>query len=219
MKSNLSVNLGKQIEARAGGAVIAASLAVKAEWESQAKSALKSTANTYISGINVGFSKKGGQYISELSLDGKLPVSLEKGYPSYDMKPHFATSTNVKRSKDGGWYATLPFRHTTPNATNVAGKNMPRPVYRQAVKLPQWGRLDASSAKPQTSSTGYQHKSSIHHGMQRSPDGQRSQYNTFRTVSSNSDPQAFIHPGFEGVNLMPKVAEKVPDIFMQVFNR
>lgn len=219
MKSNLSVLLGKQIEAKASGAVIKASLAVKQEWERQAGESLKSTANSYIGGINVSFSKRGGQYSATLSLSGKIPVSLEKGYPSYDMKPAFAHSTSAKKSKDGGWYATIPFRHTTPNATNVEGKNMPRPVYRKAVQLPQWGRLDAKNSPTSTSSTGYQHKNNIYHGMQKSPMGQRSQYNTFRTVSSKSPSDAFIHPGFEGVNLAPKVAEKVPDIFMRVFNQ
>jgi len=185
--------------------------ATKSAWASSAKEALNTTANDYINAIQVKL-RTGSSPSLELSLKDKWANKLEAGFSPYDMKPFFATGANVKISKeDGAWYTHVPFEHKTSSATGRTGKVMPSAIYNEVRKLPTWGKL---SSKGSAKSWG------AYEGMQKIPtnaSNTKHSYMTVRTVSENSPPDAFLHPGFEGVHLLEELTEKIPDTFARIF--
>lgn len=65
-------------------------------------------------------------------------------------------------------------------------------------------RKEVTDAGGKTLFKGYQHKNSLYEGMtkQKDPVTGQNKYNTFRRVSEDSDPDAWIHPGIEKYNLI-----------------
>lgn len=192
---------------------------VRSAWIGEAMATLNSSAPEYVQGISTRIVRSSGAYSAEVYLKGKWANALESGFPSYDMKPLFARSNKKKISQDNQWYLHVPMRHTTPNATGRQGTPMPSGVYRRASQLPQWGRMKANSSSS-VSHTGYQHKTNIYDGMQKVPESHsstRNAYFTWRTVSSNSDPHSWIHPGYEGAHIQDRVASQVQDTFAILF--
>lgn len=188
---------------------------VKLEWEQTAKKKLHSTYLDYYAALNRPDSV---EFISPfeavITLRGKWANMLETGFPAFDMKKGFSRSEKAKRSKDGGWYLTIPFRHLTPTAQGIGGgRPMPRDIYSRARQLQQGQRLTGTELKypPQVSWTGYQHKNGIYEGMIRNvkqyqqSGARQGTYYTFRRVSDKSDPRAFWHPGYEGVHAIQHI--------------
>lgn len=180
---------------------------IRDRWQREAQNKLKTTRTDYLLGLDfnsIVYPLDSDGFIGSVELNGKLPNMVETGFSPFDMKVGFGKSSKVKKTKSGGWYLTIPFRHSTPNSNGSFGSPMPKSVYNVAKKLFPNGRM-STKGNLGRSWTGYQHKSNIYDGLQRIVKSYKkatqSQYYTFRRVSNNSDPTSWHHPGFSGVNI------------------
>lgn len=218
--------LANQIEAAAISSVSATMIASKNKWESIAANKLHTTRADYLLGLNAEDSLEfPDAFTGVLTLRGKWPNKLEKGFGAYDIKDVLKNSPKVKHTKDGGWYITVPFRHRTPGTSGSAagGQAMPGDIYSRArVLAANTGRLTGTEQQypPRRSWTGYQHKSGIFEGMKRNvkkyDKAIQSTYVTFRRVSNNSDPDSWWHPGFVGVQAVDDVERFAEETFGKV---
>lgn len=202
------------------------------EWINEANRTLKTSRAQYIQNIIVvddGYAK------GSVVLTGEHANSIENGFEGFDMKPGLLAGPNAKTTKDGGKYNVVPFSIGTPGALeeNFNGGIMPQEVY-DVVKskpvekmLPGGGMaskpltvddLPQPFQQPKTKSVvlpgtktakDYQHKHSIYEGIRKvqDPVTKQNKYQSFRAVSSNSDPLAWIHPGVEAKNIAEKVLQ------------
>lgn len=226
--SSLGVNdqLSPQV-VKAIGASLQTSLAlIKDKWQISIQNKLHSTRPLYLQGL--GFDSIVYPYDSPFSgavvLKGKLPNMLEKGFPSFNIKLGFSKSGRIKKKKNGGWYLTIPFRHSTPGA-HMYGQPMTRDVYRVAKKLNPYQsglgntRLNWPGAG-ETSWTGYQWKTNKYSGMTRIvksyQKATQSQYMTFRRASDKSDPRSWWHPGYQGAKIAESLLPYARKTFVDV---
>jgi hypothetical protein len=202
--------------------------------ELEATHSLHQTKKRYIHAINVVDSGKlEGTVILDFSKD-PLVRMIEEGADAFDMKKKMLASPKAKTNKSGGKYLTVPFRFGTPDAvgeSDVFSSIMPDAVY-EVVKSEETNistvggnrssglvvdKLPVQYQKPATrkeikDSAGkilfnaYTHKGSIYEGITKNQDAATGQntYNSFRRVSENSDPDAWIHKGIEQYNLVSK---------------
>lgn len=194
---------------------------------------LKETYNQIIDEASRSLSSSKNQYINGLELtensihlNGWLPNAVEDGMSPLDLKQGFESSPNVKRTNNGGWYLTVPFRIFTPNAP-IYRTRMTWQVYRaiRAGRKYNPGRVGERPAfyDPTKKSTiqSYQHKSPIMSGIRQTKTSLGVRYNTFRRVSNNSDPLSWIHKGIQARHLFEKAWQKVDvrSIFEEVIDR
>jgi hypothetical protein len=200
------------------------------EWENEANRVLKSSRSQYINSIVVvdeGFAR------GYVMLVGEHPNAIENGFEPFDMKPGLLNGPNSKTTKAGGRYNVVPFSMGTPGALeeNFNGGIMPQEVY-EVIKekpaenyLPGGGKaskpltleeIPEQFQQPQVKSVrvpgskafqDYQHKHSIYEGLRKveDPTTGQNRYQSFRAVSTSSDPLSWIHPGVEA----KKIADKV----------
>jgi hypothetical protein len=202
--------------------------------ELEATHSLNQTKKRYIHAINViDTGRMEGSVILDYSKDPLIRM-IEEGATAFDMKKKMLASPKAKTNKSGGKYLTVPFRFGTPDAvgeSDVFSNIMPQGVYEVAkaeeVNIPTVGgsksagltvdKLPVQYQKPATrkeirDSEGkllfkaYTHKGSIYEGVTKNTDAVTGQntYNSFRRVSENSDPDAWIHKGIEQYNLVSK---------------
>jgi hypothetical protein len=162
-------------------------------------------------------------------LAGTLPNMVEMGADQFDIKQGLLNGPNAKISKDGKRYNVVPFSEGTPGALpeNFNGGLLPQVVYDVIKNKPQTISTKGGGAKSKPLGADeipkpfdekivksftdqrsgafkeYEHKSSIYEGVSKVKDGVTGQnrYQSFRAVSDNSDPNAFIHPGLEARGL------------------
>jgi hypothetical protein len=195
------------LELAAQSAINTSLLVIRDKWQQEAQNKLNSTRTDYLMGLSfdsIKYPYQEDPLSGAVVLQGKFPNMLEKGFGPFDMKPGFAGSLKKISTKDGGWYLTIPMRHSTPGSF-MYGSPMPVDLYTEAKKLPNWGSLSVKGGL-KTSWTGYQHKNNIYDSLTRiikqNANGRgSSQYMTFRRVGSGSDPMSWWHPGFHGVNI------------------
>lgn len=219
--------LASQIEQAVQASVSSTLMATKSRWEQEVQQRLRTTQLDYLLGLNADNSLEfPDPYTGILTLRGKWPNMLETGFPSFDMKDGLKNGPRAKKKKDGGWYNTVPYRHTNPKSVGaVVGRNMPNDIYAQARALRGGQKLTGTETNypPQTSWTGYQHKSGIYEGMIKNrkqyDKAVQSTYFTFRRVSDKSDPMSWKHPGFSGVKAMDVVEPYARKTFNQVFSK
>ncbi len=207
--------------------------ASRQEWVRIARQRLRTTAKTYISSIGPVEMGRGTATI-RLRGDtpgGKLANALEQGAGPFDLKRGLLKSPKVSHTKEGNKpYIHVPFQLKTPGggARGAEPSVMPRSIYRLAsqlgvgeqMKLPKkyedYGIKTRLS--PDIARWGhYTWKTSPYQGITRTqtvggahlPAG-KSAYMTFRTVSKNSDPSSWIHPGFRARNCMEMQSKKIP---------
>ena len=140
--------------------------------------------------------------------------SIDRGIPAYDLKPGF--QRNAHKSKSGGWYANVPFRHTTPSMGNK--NSLSWHVYNQVRQMPTNTYYRDTSAS-QMSHTGYVHKASKLQGLRRIIASYGSNYFTFRRISNNSDPSSWIHPGRKGINIFDSISRYAQATFTNLLNQ
>jgi hypothetical protein len=187
----------------------------------------------YVGALSV---RKENRFTYSLVLDGsKLAGMIENGCGPFDMKVGFARSSKVVYTSKG-WYLTIPmlFRSSSTVANSgEPGQILPRAIYDLIRNAPTTIRdlgdtvvstlagkdIPASyqpSALAALNSTAdkYIPKNSIYAGLIRKQDkaSGQSSYNTFRRVSSNSDPRAWIHPGIPAYNFMDQAAAQTDNI-------
>ena len=204
--------------------------AAKREWTRVARQRLRSTAKAYISSIGPIEIRRGTATIRlrNDTPEGKLANALEQGAEPYDLKKGLLKSSKVRRTKDGKPYIHVPFQLKTPGggARGASPPVMPRPVYRlasqlgigQQLKLPK--KYEDYGMKTRLSADlkkwgHYTWKSSPYQGIVKIPavKGPGSTYMTFRTVSKNSDPSSWIHPGFRAKNCIEETVKNLDKIF------
>lgn len=193
---------------------------IKDKWQSEAQQKLNSTRPLYLMGLDFNsiiYPYGGDSFAGAVELQGKFPNMLESGFSAFDMKVGFSKSSKKIPTKSGGWYLTIPMRHSTPGSF-MYGKPMPKNIYKQAKTLNNGGSLSVKGGQ-QKSWTGYQYKSNIYDGLTRIIKDygktKQSQYFTFRRVSNNSDPMSWQHPGYVGV----KLAEQLTPFALTTFSR
>lgn len=235
--SNINVNtseLGINLDAMVGSAIASAvqvsimnSLAVvKDEWQRRVQQKLNSTRPLYLMGLNfdsVVYPYGNDAFSGAVILKGKFPNMLEAGFPAFDEKIGFSKSSRKHTSKSGGWYLTIPMRHSTPGSF-MYGNPMPKNIYGQVKKLNNREHINVPGGQ-KTSWTGYVHKNNIYDGLTRiiksyhNPDTgkttKQSYYLTFRRVSDKSDPLSWMHPGYSGV----KIADELQSFALQTLER
>lgn len=199
------------LEKVVGSAIQSTLAVVKDKWGREAQKKLHSTRQDYLRGLSFEKSLQyplNGDYLTgAVSLIGETANALEKGYSAFDMKKGFGMSDKIKTNSKGGWYLTIPMRHGTPN-TYQWGKPIPEDIYSFAKKLEEGKSLNIKGDNLK-SWAGYTHKNNIYDGLTKVvkayEKANQSQYVTFRRVSSESEVNSWMHPGFGGV----KIAESL----------
>lgn len=193
---------------------------VKDRWQLEAQRKLNSTRPLYLMGLDFNsiiYPEDNDSFSGAVELQGKFPNMLEQGFSAFDMKQGFKNSKRATHTQNGGWYLTIPIRHSTPGSF-MYGKAMPPDIYKQAKKLQNKQHLSVPGSGDK-SWNGYQHKSSVYDGLTRIVksygNSKQSQYVTFRRVSGNSDAKSWQHPGFVGV----KLAEQLQPFAMDTLSR
>lgn len=170
---------------------------------------------------------------------------LETGYPARDMKPAMLASPSAKTAADGGRYADVSFRHATKTtATRFAGMpseikaRVQASVNAERTAAQNEGRAERNplrvtgsmpgsvneqqryNKKGGTRQVDVQHKTSIYSDMLKTAKAAGgSTYNTIRRISENSDPQAWYHPGFEGIRALKQAESEIRAKLTQFFKR
>lgn len=199
------------------------------KWENLVNRELSKTRSLYkkamyvdrVSGTEVVFGLQSG--------DNGLAMALEEGKPPFDEKIGFSQSPKRKTSLGGGWYLTIPFRYASPQAvaeSTIFQGALPKEIYQiskanagspvRRSQLPGQYAQVGSRAPIQTANgviPEYVHKSPKYEGLIRldisSTDKEnRGGYFTFRRVSNNSDPNSWIHPGFEARRFMDRALDE-----------
>lgn len=223
---NLDAMMGTSISSAVQASIVTSLAVIKDEWQRRVQQRLNSTRPLYLLGLDfdsVIYPLNNDPFAGAVMLKGTLANMLESGFPAFDEKIGFSKSSRKRISKDGGWYLTIPMRHSTPNSF-MYGKPMPKNIYTQVKKLNHKEHLNIQGGQ-KTSWTGYVHKNNIYDGLTRiiksyhNPDTgkvtKQSQYLTFRRVSDKSDPLSWMHPGYTGV----KIAEELKPFALQTLER
>ncbi len=187
------------------------------EWERLARESLGTTADDYVNGLDVY--SEGKSHV--LTLNGALPNMQEGGAGPFDMKPGLL---------DGKEKVVIGISHGTP--TSKTAPPLPKGIYAKAKNLKMGQRLTDNKRQWSYDKT-YRHKTGTYQDLMRSSKAGKKEYGgsfvTFRTISQNSDPMSWWHPGFEPLHLADKVvrfiekraqelADEVPINSMEIIN-
>lgn len=190
------------------------------EWEKLVDDNLHSTRDEYKKGIFQEQPDDTSIVIGLTPRQSPMALMLEDGASSFDEKEGFAKSDKKRTKQDGGWYLTIPFRFATAEALGesaIFSNKMPKPIEKlvKTMKSPlKFEDLPPGFNKiGQNKTSEYKHKFNIYEGLQRIESGsgqeKRGVYMTFRRVSDKSDPDSWIHPGFQALRLMEQASDKV----------
>jgi hypothetical protein len=199
------------------------------EWEEQIKT-LGSTREEYRKGIRIDRVDDRNAVISLSPTESRLALMLEEGATSFDMKEGFSKSNKrVINEETGEWYLTIPFRWATTEAIGesaVFSNKMPAPIQGAVKSLP----INVSTGNTaglkfdeipqqyqqilQNFTTGQPHTAPIYQGLRRQDARStkkevRSNYFSFRRVSSKSPAGSWWHRGFSARRFMDKAIDKV----------
>jgi len=187
-------------------------------WQQQARQELNSVRKDYINGLRI---IEEGRFTNSIVLFGKLNNMIESGAPPFDMKKGFENSPKIKISKKGNWYLVIPFKFSSGKG-NDGQLNMPiipkdimnilnRSKQITVKNLPNQYKPTKRGAIGEYGE--YQRKTSIYMGMTKNTAMYKktvqSTYSNFRIVGRLSDPNSWIHPGFEAKNLAQKAVNSV----------
>lgn len=148
---------------------------------------------------------------------------LESGYSSFDQKPGLLNGPKSRPMKGGGRYTVVPFSHkrSAGSATNLHEQLMAtevrqalgkaRDVFGSATDLRKT-QMSPMTGRPMQGKVGRVVGTDMHQNLQGLTKYQKtyekttqSQLMTFRTVSSRSKPNSWIHPGFRGAGVFPSL--------------
>lgn len=206
--------------------------AARDEWVRIAQSRLKTSREFYVQGLRQAESYKmtelgSGGVKFEITLVGDMANNVEFGMGSFDMKavrPGWLGGGKSKTGKNGKKYVTIPFRHSTGNSPRFADTGKAAAVglkaqLRTAVKnygLDRMIKTGTGQVVEGVAGRIPNNATDVHpylRGLTRTQTvtagslGTRGQgtLTTFRRLSENSKPEAWIHPGIQAVNIMPEV--------------
>ena len=199
-------------------------------WNDEVNRNLRSTRLDYLRAMSVErISSNTIDFNLNYSKDNPVPVMMELGYPPFNEKEGFSTSSKRKLSKGGGWYLTIPFRHATSESLAESGafnSVLPREVLQlvkssstplaQKILPPAYNSPGerAAISRMNMNVGAYTHKNPIYQGLVRKDISstvkeKRSGYFTFRRVSDKSDPESWWHGGFVKKDLMGKAVRNM----------
>ncbi len=186
---------------------------------------------------------------------------LEEGVDPFDLKKMLETSSKVKISKEGKRYLRVPFKHSVESMESagidprefqqLATSQKQTRLVVDARRRYEWGdRLkdmgDLGKRRKFFSGMGdkfaaergvrgrtvdYTWKTSPFENVVRFKENHGSSYMTFRTISENSDPDSWIHPGIRATHIaemavsnvepmfIAAVREIIPEIAQEAFSR
>lgn len=204
------------------------------KWENLVDNGLKGLRSTYKNAMYVDKKSSSEVIFGLREGENGLAMALEEGKAAWDEKPFFEASPRKHRKAMGdGWYLTVPFRHATPEAVAESGifqSVLPKEIYDIAknngcrrvsmAQLPEQYRQLGSRKEIVTASgviPEYTHKAPKYLGLVRvnvssTNKENRGGYMTFRRVSDRSDPNSWIHPGFDAHRFMDKALDQA-DIY------
>lgn len=203
-------------------------------WNELVDNNLHGTRKEYQKAMFVEQPADGGVIIGLTPRESKMALMIEDGAPPFDEKEGFKRSSKAKNPGTNKWYLTVPFRWATSEAVaeSAAFSNkMPDPI-QKLVKVATKPLVESDLPQEyrglgQNKTSGYVHKFNVYSGLRRKEvsstvNETRGQYMTFRRVSENTDPAAFIHPGFSAKRFMEQALDsmeldKVVDISMKEF--
>lgn len=201
---------------------------VQFEWENQIKGSLHSTREEYRKAIYVERPDDHNAIIGLSATESQLALMIEEGCSPFDIKSGMEKSDKKHTKADGGWYITIPFRFATSEAlaeSAVFSNRMPlsvqnavlnqptNPITNRTVPLTDAIVPTPYDAIKSNKTTGYVHKSSIYEGLHRrdvssTKKENRGGYMSFRRISDKSDPDSWIHSGFEAKKLMDRAVKE-----------
>lgn len=201
--------------------------AARDRWIQLAGERLHSSQADYIRGIQPVSTEGRSVHVA---LVGALANMVENGASAWDLRdtllgasvPVVTRGRGKKQNREGGFYRSIPFRHSIPGSSGRIGKVMGtgldhyregmaaevgRKIHRAAKQLEPGQRLPKGILK---SMTGIPHdvEPDIYAGMQRIAQPRGATYMTWRTIST-SQPDGWIHPGIEARDLAMDVARDV----------
>lgn len=180
---------------------------------------LHSTASLYTDALPGSISAMATRIV--IKLDG-VAKDIEKGYPSRDMKPQLLASPNAKTSVKGVRYVDIPFQHSLKSLPSAIKAKVQASVKTERVAARWEGRSERSSLRVtgRMSPTDAKHTTSIHSEMLRSKvAGGKSALQTIRRVSSNSDAQAWHHPGYTGLHALRQLKNFPKLVLRSIFKK
>lgn len=213
------------------------------KWENLVDTQLKQSRGEYKRAMFVARSVTNGSSEVTFSLserESPLAMMVEEGSSPFDLKEVFQKSPKAKKKLDGGWYITIPYRHSSSRAiaeSSVFASTMPKEIYNIAKKkspvtyedLPEEHRVLGVRREIQLPTLivpEYTHKKPLYEGLVKidvsTGNKTESNYYTFRRVSDKSDPNSWWHKGIEAKKLMNKALDvaqidKVTDMAIDTF--
>lgn len=170
-------------------------------------------------------------------------LTIEEGKPAYDMKPAILAGPAARVGKNGR-YNRIPFRWMTPQkggGNRAHGQAMPLDIYttvkqqgvyrdpapRGGIQQGQRSKLAATininaltAGAPAPMAGNYTWRYGLFHGMRKYTKqydkARQSTYWTFRTVSEDSDPSSWIHPGFPANPILDAVVDATAETVAQL---
>ena len=190
-------------------------------WNDIVNNNLHSTRSEYKKAMFVEYPDEKSVIIGLTPRQSKMALMIEDGADSFDQKEGFKKSPKAKNPGTNKWYLTIPFRWATAEAvaeSSIFSGQMPKPI-QQLVKVATKPITESDlplsfQGKGSNPTSGYVHKYNVFHGLRRQDASSttrenRGQYMTFRRVSENSDPGAFIHPGFKRHGFMEQALNEM----------
>lgn len=226
-------------------AVAGIAKAAQAEWIRLAQSRFRTARTDYINGLRQGESFQqimvGGEPVWVITLVGTMPNNYEFGMPAFDMKtvrPGWLGGAKAKTAADGHKYIVIPFRHSTTSTSNLAysGKAAMQDLRSELKKTVRAYGLDRAiktatgepvqgvAARVPTRAPVHQYLKGLTkiQEVKTTPDGVRkmvsSRLMTWRVMSENSAPDAWLHPGIQPANLLREVNNYVDRELTNIVN-
>ena len=212
-----------------------------ANWTEEATISLPGSSGGYVNAISKD--PQGWAHIAVIN-NHPAAVYLELGIDAFDMKKMLQTSSKVKISKDGKKYMHIPFEHKRDDLIKAGVDPQEISEMQPSTRDPRkWGdrltdfgdvgrktkyfirRQSLRDLHAQKVSEGmdkgkvsYEWKTSMFENTYKFKDtktGQTESFKSFRTISENSDPMSWIHPGIRAMNITGNAVEKTKPIFFQ----
>lgn len=186
-----------EIDMIAANTMDAVAEAARDEWIKLAEeSGLTTTKEAYIEGIGAVESPSATE--RTITLDGWLPTALEEGVQPFDMKPGLLK---------GRSHVVVPMLYGKPGQTTIPA--LSPQTFAKVKNLQQGERFSTKLGKSKFEGLK---KTSIGKGIGPVQDT----FIKFRTVSVNSAPDSWIHPGFTALLLSEKVRQFIENNIDQI---
>ena len=156
-----------------------------------------------------------------IGIHGFLPMAVEFGSDSFDMKNRLHGGANsqgakprapIKIGKNGIRYTIIPMRHGTQGSAKDRRMHVPPPAFQKLMHKKRIGHIIRGTTGPHTTSKATVYRSAVprYEGMTKmETKGRSTGWHTFRTMSETSQRQSWIHLGFKAYMLHERVIDHI----------